>query len=213
MAAAKATTVLDPPKWILGWFIISSFIVMWDTGYILGRPHTFKGGKWHFLWQPYDLYGDVDLIYSKRFYELHNGFTLAQGLMNIVETILNFSYVYLAAYQSNARLRAIAPVIGFTAAIATFWKTVLYWAQDWASGPKGWGYTGHNTAYNFIVIFFLPNFQWILFPAAIAFSLGRTMSQSLIQAAGLAGPAGGTRSRTRKSSTPTTSRRKSVKAQ
>lgn len=49
--------------------------------------------------------------------------------MNIVETILNFTYVYLAAVQPNARLRAVAPIVGFTSAIMTFWKTALYWLQ------------------------------------------------------------------------------------
>lgn len=55
------------------------FCSSWDTGYIVLRPHSFKGGKYHFLWQPYDLYGKIDLIYSRRFYEEFNGFTAAQG--------------------------------------------------------------------------------------------------------------------------------------
>lgn len=212
MAVAKAVTVADPPKWVLGWFIISSLIVCWDTGYIFARPHSFFGGKWHWLWAPYKQYGDVDLIYSKRFFDLHNGFTAAQGAMNVVETVLNFTYVYLAAFQPNVRLRASAPVIGFAAVIMTFWKTVLYWLQDYLSGPKGWGYTGHNKSLEFWLLFFIPNAQWLIFPAILAVFFGRQISELLVAGAGLAGPAGGTRARSRKSTVATTTRRKSVKS-
>lgn len=93
----------------------------------------------------------------------------------------------------------------------TFWKTVLYWAQDFLSGPKGWGYTGHNKAYEFLVIFALPNSMWLIVPAILSVYFARQIGQMLITAAGLAGPAGGTRSRTRKSSTAAP-RRKSIKS-
>ena len=57
----------------------STKLTSWDTGYIFSRPHSFAGGKWHWLWKPYALYGDIDYIYSKTQYELKNGFTAAQG--------------------------------------------------------------------------------------------------------------------------------------
>jgi hypothetical protein len=122
----------------------------WDTGYILARPHSFAGGKWHWIWKPYGLYGDIDYIYSRKQYELKNGFTAAQGQcsslksdrsiqrltpaliliqgsMNIVETILNFLYVYMAT--GRPELKAVSPLIGLSVALMTFWKTVLYWLQ------------------------------------------------------------------------------------
>jgi hypothetical protein len=141
--------------------------------------------------------------------------------LNVVETILNFAYVYLAAVQQNARLRAIAPIVGFSSVIMTFWKTALYWMQvracamsqglyrkltmasnfhlfyiqDYLGGPKGWSYTGHNKPYEFFFIFALPNSMWLIVPAILSVWFGLGLAENLLQAAGLAGPAGGTRSR------------------
>jgi len=49
--------------------------------------------------------------------------------MNVVETILNFLYVYMAAIDGRPQLRATAPLVGLSVAIMTFWKTALYWLQ------------------------------------------------------------------------------------
>ena len=49
--------------------------------------------------------------------------------MNVVETILNFLYVYLAAIDGRPQARAVSPLVGFSVALMTFWKTVLYWLQ------------------------------------------------------------------------------------
>lgn len=49
--------------------------------------------------------------------------------MNIVETILNFLYVYMAAIDGRPSLRAVSPLVGLSVALMTFWKTVLYWLQ------------------------------------------------------------------------------------
>ncbi|UZJ55161.1 hypothetical protein CBS101457_004481 [Exobasidium rhododendri] len=193
----------EPKKLVLAWFVISSFVVLWDTGYILSRPHSFAGGKWHWIWKPYALYGDIDYIYSKTQYELKNGFTAAQGAMNIVETLLNFLYVYMAAIDGRPRLRALAPLVGLSVAIMTFWKTALYWLQDYLTGPKGWGFTGHNKVYEFWVLFAIPNGFWLVVPAILSVYFYREISSRLLTAAGLGpepvGPAAGTRSRARKS--------------
>jgi hypothetical protein len=47
--------------------------------------------------------------------------------MNIVETILNFLYVFMAT--GKPQLKAVAPLVGLSVALMTFWKTALYWLQ------------------------------------------------------------------------------------
>lgn len=64
----------------------------WDTGYIFARPHSFAGGKLHWLWQPYALYGDIDYIYSRKQFELKNGFTAAQGACALVSLTVDSAY-------------------------------------------------------------------------------------------------------------------------
>lgn len=52
--------------------------------------------------------------------------------MNVIETVLNFEYLYLAhtsAYGSAKICHPTAPLVGFAAAIMTLSKTLLYWLQ------------------------------------------------------------------------------------
>lgn len=110
------------------------------------------GGKYHWpLWAPYELYGKVDYIYGWPAFDSHNGFTAAQGTLNVIETLMYFYYLYvLCAYgrQSSGAGRgapkpatagflgqqrsvdglmgAIAPMVLYTASVMTVSKTVLY---------------------------------------------------------------------------------------
>lgn len=123
--------------------------------------------------------------------------------MNIVETVLNFVYVYMAAIDGRPQMRALAPLVGFSVALMTFWKTALYWLQDYLGGPNGWHFTGHNKTYEFLVLFVIPNGFWLVVPALLGFYFYNVISTQLLAGAGLYpepnGPAAGTRSRGRKS--------------
>ena len=135
----------------------------------------------------------------------HNGSILfadlsRPGALNIVETILNFSYLYLA-HRASPPYAAVAPLVGFTAVIMTESKTALYWLQDHLGGPNGWVYTGHCSTRDWWVLFALPNGAWLVGPAVVAYVLGREIAHSLRSGAGVAGhpkgPAAGTRSRSK----------------
>jgi hypothetical protein len=55
----------SPPIPMLAWLVISLPLVAWDTLYVLLRPHTMPGGKFHSpFWTPYALYGTVDYVRS-----------------------------------------------------------------------------------------------------------------------------------------------------
>ena len=116
---------------------VSLPLVAWDTGYVLGRPHTMEGGFAHWpLWLPYKLYGEVDHIYGWKAFRANNGFTAAQGLLNVVETLMYCAYLWLwySRGRVNAsgvrvvsgRVGALAVLIGFSSAVMTLSKTVLY---------------------------------------------------------------------------------------
>jgi hypothetical protein len=100
---------------------------------------------------PYDLYGRVDYIYGWKAFHEHNGFTSAQGMLNIIESLMYGYYLYiLYAYgkQSKAQGRgapkassvgflgqqryvdgkmgALAVLVAYSAALMTVSKTVLY---------------------------------------------------------------------------------------
>lgn len=110
------------------------------------------GGKLHWpLYVPYDLYGRVDFIYGWKAFNAHNGFTSAQGLLNIVESVMYVYYLYiLFAYGKQStkagrgapkptkvgflgqqravegKMGALAVIVGYSAALMTVSKTVLY---------------------------------------------------------------------------------------
>lgn len=137
--SAKATAAgrwaHTPTAFTLLWMAVSLPLVVWDTIYVLGRPHTMEGGWLHWpLWVPYKLYGEVDHVYGWKAFNARNGFTAAQGFLNAIETAMYLAYIaaWLAARRRNAEGRlegrdaAVAVLVGFSAAVMTLSKTVLY---------------------------------------------------------------------------------------
>jgi hypothetical protein len=115
---------------------------------VLLRPMSMPGGSLHWpIWAPYEPYTRTDYIYGWKAIETKNGFTAAQAFLNGPETLLYAYYLYLVysrgTFKDNRRgarpgflaqryisgqAGAIAPMVGFTAAVMTFSKTVLYGA-------------------------------------------------------------------------------------
>lgn len=98
--------------------------------------------------------------------EANNGFTNAQcecysslctfafwpvpALLNLIETVLNIIYLYLA----HVAAWPPASLVGFVSASMTLSKTVLYWAQEYYCGFCS---IGHNTVYDLIIYWIIPN--------------------------------------------------------
>lgn len=141
-----------PSNLTIIWLFISLPLVAWDTGYVLLRPYSMPGGSLHWpIWAPYELYGKVDYIYGWKAFNEKNGFTSGQGFLNVVESLMYVFYLYLlfangkqvAARGRGAPSSAIAGIlgeqrrveglmggvaamVGYSAALMTFSKTVLY---------------------------------------------------------------------------------------
>jgi hypothetical protein len=121
------------------WLAISVPLVAWDIGYVFGRPHTMPDGYLHWpIYVPYALYGKVDHIYGWKAFDAKNGFTAAQTALNVVESAMYLAYLWMlwaradkaskgvAKRTVSGRDGALAVVIGFSAAVMTLSKTVLY---------------------------------------------------------------------------------------
>lgn len=127
----------------------------------MGRPHTFAGGviAWPF-YKPYELYGRVDPVYSPEAYYSGLGWTGAQGLGNIFETLAYLAYLYIIVtygrkeehmgkgafgFQKGVNTKrrvegywgAIASLTGYTTFMITVAKSVLY-CKSRLSSPD-WG--------------------------------------------------------------------------
>ncbi|KAJ8502944.1 hypothetical protein ONZ45_g11301 [Pleurotus djamor] len=160
------TMALKPRTWISLWFLITAPIIFWDAGYCFMRPRSMKGGDLHWIWSPYAIYQEVDLVYGVKALEEGNGFTAAQSFLNIIETLMNITYLYLV----HAKASPAAFVVGFAAIVMTLSKTVLYWAQEYYCGFCA---VGHNSFKDLVVYWIIPNGFWIVVPAIITVQLGK----------------------------------------
>lgn len=85
-----------PSNATLIWLWISLPVVIWDTGYVLGRPYTFPGGKWHApIWTLYAIQADLDYTYGLPAFEAGLGWPAAQGWFNAIETLMYGVYLYI----------------------------------------------------------------------------------------------------------------------
>lgn len=135
------------------WLVFSLPLVAWDAGYVLLRPHSMPGGRLHSpIWTPYALYGKVDYIYGWPAFNARNGFTAAQTVMNVVETLSYLYYLWIVCRHASTvssgrgaqklkkgpvwlltgekvvagRTGAIALLVAYTASVMTLSKTLLY---------------------------------------------------------------------------------------
>ncbi|KAM3521993.1 hypothetical protein MY4038_008794 [Beauveria bassiana] len=166
----------------LFWLGVSLPLVIWDTVYVLGRPHTMEHGWLHWpFWSPYKLYGEVDHVYGWKAFHAKSGFTAAQGALNAVETVmyLVYAWAFFAKTVDDAgvggkravtgRRGAQAVLIGFSAAVMTLSKTILYWLNEYYSGFDN---IGHNDLVSLIFLWIIPNGAWLVGSTWMIYSLG-----------------------------------------
>jgi len=72
------------------------------------------------------------------------------AMLNIIETLLNITYLYLAHITQWPP----AAVVGFASATMTLSKTALYWLQEYYCGYCA---VGHNSLWKLIVLWVIPN--------------------------------------------------------
>ncbi|KAJ9629673.1 hypothetical protein H2203_002054 [Taxawa tesnikishii (nom. ined.)] len=168
-----------PSNFTLIWLAVSLPLVVWDSAYIFLRPHSMAGGKLQWpLWMPYDLYATIDYIYGWPAYNAHNGFTAAQGALNVVETIGYSVYLWIVYSYGKptpvegrgappkslvgrlaesrvlyGKLAGWAVLIVFGTAIMTVSKTVLYWLNEAFGGFQN---IGHNDASTLFFLWVVP---------------------------------------------------------
>ncbi|KAF1980971.1 hypothetical protein K402DRAFT_253505 [Aulographum hederae CBS 113979] len=154
-----------PSPMTLIWLSISLPLVLWDTGYVLLRPHSMLGGTLHApIWSPYAYYGTVDYQYGLPAWTSKDGFTGAQGWMNAVETSGYLVYLWMwwtmgerqesqLTRRLEGRAGGLAVIIGLSMSIMTLSKTVLYWLVEYHSG---FAHIGHNDAMTLLISWIIP---------------------------------------------------------
>ncbi|KAI2788755.1 hypothetical protein POX_e06776 [Penicillium oxalicum] len=180
--------VYTPSAALTVWLVVSVPLVIWDTGYVLLRPHSMPGGSLHSpIWIPYALYGSVDYIYGWPAWNERNGFTAAQSVMNVFETLGYLYYLWIVYHHGATvvnsrgdkklkkgmvwlltgdkvvagRTGATALLVAFIASVMTLSKTALYWLNEYFSDFEN---IGHNTTWDIIFLWAIPKYGEPLFP-------------------------------------------------
>ncbi|KAK9469203.1 hypothetical protein V1512DRAFT_231363 [Lipomyces arxii] len=159
------------------WFLLQNLIVSWDASYILCRPHSMPGGKWHWIWSPYKLYGEIDHVYGFPAYEERDGFPAGQAFMTLVEAFFAYVYLYTTHFSKVPKTRLVGAFIGFMAATSCFSKTVLYMISEIFSGNK---YVGHNNWFRFIFLYWIPSSPWIIVSFYSAYAISNQLYKALL---------------------------------
>lgn len=158
--SASREFIHTPTPLTLLWLFISLPLVTWDALYVFLRPHSMPGGFLHSpIWIPYALYGNVDHMYGIKQWEAGNGFTAAQSALNVIETLM-YAY-YLALWWGNKDVNsgikgnkgAKAVLVGYSAAVMTVSKTVLYWLNEYYSGFDN---IGQNDVWSLFFLWIVP---------------------------------------------------------
>lgn len=143
------------------------------------------------MYVPYELYGRVDPVYSIEAYYSGLGWTGAQGLGNVFETLayLAYAYIVIAYGRDEGRAEgflgllgalgrrrkvhgfwgAVASLVGYTTFMVTVAKSVLYceYGSCLAMGADSLTFVGYNDAFMGFPIFKLNNWFNFIFVFAI----------------------------------------------
>ncbi|KAI0480078.1 hypothetical protein GGR56DRAFT_252199 [Xylariaceae sp. FL0804] len=195
-----------PSTLTLLWLAVSLPLVAWDCVYILLRPWTMAGGALHWpLYVPYALYGSVDYVYGWPALTARAGFPSAQGALNVAESVMYFAYLWAWARYGvqtagggsgsglwssiwtgregrrvmAGRPAAAAVLVGFSAAVMTVSKTALYWLIEWFGDFSN---IGHNSLWDLIILWIIPNGAWLVFPSFMIYELGSEIIDGLAAA-------------------------------
>ncbi|KNZ71260.1 hypothetical protein J132_00097 [Termitomyces sp. J132] len=148
--------------WITIWFALTAPLMLWDAGYCLMRPRSMVGGDLHWIWKPYELY---EKVYGVQAYENGEGFAGAAAVLNVLEITMNLIYLYLV----HVKVSDVAPLFGYTGAVMTLAKTLLYTSQEYfCSGCS----TGHNEPMVAFLFWIMPNLVWVILCCLIIWRLG-----------------------------------------
>jgi len=167
------------PLWVRLWLLVSGLVCTWDATFILFRPHSLPGGKYHHLWKPYSIYVEVD----KRYKDMGDPFVVAQSLMNLAEVVLCFVALTLPLFKAGRSTLLVT----YSVSLMTLWKTVLYMLQ-YTELCGGGMYHSQNNAWTNFLYLWLPNGIWIFIPAAVCIRLAPGLLGSGIESR--SGPTG-----------------------
>ncbi|KAK9364555.1 hypothetical protein V1509DRAFT_643559 [Lipomyces kononenkoae] len=158
----------DPTQniWISCWLAVSALVCSWDALFCLFRPHSLPGNSLSVFWKPYKYYVEFDLSYGP---EHTTGFINAQSAGNLIEAVLNLSYLYLVLKVSSAKSRQLACVVAMVSTLMTGYKTVLFILQEYFSDFSS---IRHNPFSEIFWKWIFPQTLFVVLPLYLTYLFG-----------------------------------------
>jgi hypothetical protein len=123
---------------ILIWCLWAFPFTIWDTLYLLLRPSSLPGYKWHspYFSGSFTIWAGIDKSYGEQGWKDRDGFVAAQSVINMLEVTLYMIYILIVLRSAgrlfgakvSGRAGGMAVVVGMNAGCVTATKTALYCA-------------------------------------------------------------------------------------
>ena len=170
MATTRSPTPIRLPSWAPYWLVISALLMLMDCLFLLLRPHSFPGGRYHAYFTAYDTYTRYDPTYL----DMHDAFINAQNVINLVE--LSLSLLALPLYYYTTSARPLAAYIVVLLSVSECSKTVLFFLyslMDVSAGTLQYRLSDVSSwDVGYVASYLLPSMCWIIFPAWLIYDIG-----------------------------------------
>jgi hypothetical protein len=164
------------------WTLFSSFATLFDGTYLMMRPASMVGGKYHWLFKVYDLYS----IYDPSYTDMKHAYSIAQGLSASLDVLIMFIALFM--YLTPLKRTVWPALMLIVANASTLFRTLLYlvlcaFEAKYNENRQSYSFIDPNSwDLGYFFTFFLPVWLWVLFPAIIIVSLSRQIAASVKQA-------------------------------
>jgi len=138
-----------------------------DCLFLVTRPHSFKGGRYHHYFTAYDTYTRYDPSYLNT----TDSFVKAQNIISTAE--LTLSLLAVPTYYLLSRPLAAYLVALVSASECS--KTVLFFLYSWFDETAGVQYRLSDVSSwdgGYVAAYLLPALCWIIFPAWLMYDIG-----------------------------------------
>ena len=166
-SASSAPSTIRLPSWAPYWLIISALLMLMDCLFLLLRPHTFKGGRYHSYFTAYDTYTRYDPTYLNT----TDAFINSQNLINLLE--LTLSLLSLPIYQLLSRPLAAYLIVLLSASECS--KTLLFFVYSCYDTDTAVQYRLLDVSswdIGYVSAYLLPSLCWIVFPVWLMVDIG-----------------------------------------
>jgi hypothetical protein len=152
------------------WFSIQLLVLTFDASFVLLRPHTFVDGVLGAFYPVFQQYAKIDTVYS----DITNPFGWAMSTLVVLENVFlfySFIIVYLGSdikknIKTTTQFMQKSDYLTLCGICAQFNKTLFYLITDAYGGFK---HISHNTQFDMITMFIIPNGIWVVVPIIIIF--------------------------------------------